>query len=269
MSERSTSSALRGPGRGQKPSLPVLSLARVKQAMLDEMKLPDFKGRHFFTARLRIMVFLAAWAMFFVFYPGIWTYSPISPLIFNIGFFVTAVCYWMILNERSILPMIILEAAADVLSQTTMVYVLGIESWAPFFLYGIYVTAAGNLYGYFSSLMAATLVLICYTALVLLINSGIIPPFLYPQDDVGFLNIQSFKPFFNFERTFFIIRPSSIRAGGSRLTKSQECLLGKIQTSKGNLAANGLMAIKPSTSRISLSFDANSCFIKSQNTHLS
>jgi len=197
MSERSTSSALRGPGRGQKPSLPVLSLARVKQAMLDEMKLPDFKGRHFFTARLRIMVFLAAWAMFFVFYPGIWTYSPISPLIFNIGFFVTAVCYWMILNERSILPMIILEAAADVLSQTTMVYVLGIESWAPFFLYGIYVTAAGNLYGYFSSLMAATLVLICYTALVLLINSGIIPPFLYPQDDVGFLNIQSFKPFFN------------------------------------------------------------------------
>lgn len=168
-----------------------------RDALLDEMKLPDFKGRHLFTAWLRIIVFLAAWLMFFIFYPAIWAVAPVAPLIFNIGFLLTAICYYNVLRENYIISMMLLEVGADVMSQTTIVYMLGIHSWAPFLVYCLYVIAAGSLFGYISALISATLALICYSVLLLLIASGAINEFVYPTTHAGFLNLESFKPYFN------------------------------------------------------------------------
>lgn len=171
-------------------------IIKFKDLLLDEMKLPDFKGRHLFTARLRILIFLACWAMFFIFYPGIWNYSPITPLFFNIGFLVTTLCYWYVLQEKYVIPMMFIEAFADVLSQTTIVYILGARGWAPFFIYGLYVIATGTLFGYISALVTATKVLVCYSVLLLLMGFDVIPEFIYPKTNIGFINTESFKPYF-------------------------------------------------------------------------
>lgn len=168
-----------------------------RDALLDEMKLPDFKGRHLFTAWLRIIVFLASWLMFFIFYPAIWAVAPVAPLIFNIGFLFTAICYYNVLREKSIVAMMLLEVGADVMSQTTIIYMLGVHSWAPFLVYCLYVIAAGSLFGYISALISATLALVSYCTLLLLIVSGAISEFVYPATHAGFLNLESFKPYFN------------------------------------------------------------------------
>lgn len=172
-------------------------LGQFRDVLLSEMKLPDFKGRHLFTARLRIVVFLACWIMFFVFYPAIWTYSPVAPLIFNVGFLLTAICYWNVLREHHVFYMMILEVFADIVSQTTIIYMLGVRSWAPFLIYCLYVIAAGSLYGYISALVAATIALVSYFTLVLLIEVGMIAPFVYPKTDISFFTAEAIGPYFN------------------------------------------------------------------------
>ena len=105
-----------------------MAIETFKQALLDEMKLPDFKGRHLFIAKLRLIIFILCWILFLVFYPGIWRSAPFVPLVFNIGFLVTALCYRNILNGRYILPMVGLEILADIVSQTAIIYLLGADT---------------------------------------------------------------------------------------------------------------------------------------------
>ena len=65
----------------------------LRQMIAEEMRLPDVKWRHLFTARLRLIVFIGVWVMLFVFYPNVWKTAPLVPLIFNLGFFATVFCY--------------------------------------------------------------------------------------------------------------------------------------------------------------------------------
>src|SRR5687768_2324927 len=101
--------------------------ADFRERVLSETPLLDFKEKHLYLARLRIFVFLITWVMFFIFYPEIWSLAPAVPLVFNIGFLVTTICYWFILREQAVFVMLILEIFVDIISQTTIIYVLGLH----------------------------------------------------------------------------------------------------------------------------------------------
>lgn len=174
-----------------------MQLESIRQALLQEIKLADFKGRHLFVARLRLIVFFVCWLMFVVFYRGIWQAAPFVPLVFNVGFLVTAICYFHILHERNVFSMTGLEVLADVISQTTVIYLLGADTPVVFLFYGMYVIAAGSFFGYILALMAATLALLSYCFLVLLLSFHLIAPFHYPHDYALLFTLKDFGFFFN------------------------------------------------------------------------
>lgn len=174
-----------------------MQIEGLRQALLDEIKLPDFKGRHLFIARLRMIIFVLCWFLFVAFYSGIWKESPFVPLVFNIGFFITAICYWNIVCEKYVVTMTVLEVLADVISQTTIIYLLGPDKGVVFLFYGMYVIAAGSFFGYIMALMAATLALISYCGLLLFIYAGWITPFVYPAKDAPYLSTPDFGYIFN------------------------------------------------------------------------
>lgn len=185
-----------------------------RRLISEEMKMPDIKGRHLFTARLRIILFLSTWLMFFVFFPAIWKVSPFVPLIFNIGFFITTICYLYVIRYNTILLSVMtLEVFADIVSQTVIIYIVGIDGWAPFLIYGLYVTAAGILSGFHAAMIASTVALISYNALFILVFSGVVPPFNYPETQVGFININQVKPYLNlvFLPIAFVVIVYSVR----------------------------------------------------------
>ncbi len=174
-----------------------MKISQFRQALLDEMKLPDFKGRHLFIARLRMIIFVLCWFLFVVFYRGIWIGAPFIPLIFNIGFFTTAYCYWYIVQERYVLTMTTVEVLADVISQTALIYLLGPDSFVVFLFYGMYIIASGAFFGYIMALMASVLAMVSYCTLVLMLNMEWIATFVYPAQEKLFFATPDFGFFFN------------------------------------------------------------------------
>lgn len=180
----------------------------------EEMKLPDIKGRHVFTAQLRITLFLATWLIFFAFFPAVWTISPFVPLIFNVGFLLTAYCYLYVIRcNKMVFSVMALEIFADVVSQTALIYLLGLNGFAPYLIYGLYVAAVGILSGFHASLAASTLALICYNFLFILVHSGSVSAFVYPQSYVGIFDLVHVGPYLNllFLPLSFVIIVYSVR----------------------------------------------------------
>lgn len=158
----------------------------------------DFRQKHLLIARLRIVLFLLTWLLFFVFYPEIWMLSPWTPIVFNIGFFLTTICYSFILTEKHVLPMLMLEMAADVLSQTALIYVVGVKGAVAFLVYGLYVVGVGSLIGYVAAMLAGVVCVLSYALAFFSIEAGLIEAFVYPQQAVGLINSPNFVSYFNF-----------------------------------------------------------------------
>lgn len=174
-----------------------MSIDTIRLALMDEMKLPDFKGRHLFISKLRMIIFVVCWIMFVVFFPQIWVQAPLVPMIFNVGFLLTAVCYWNIINEKYVLSMAVLEVIADVVSQTSIIYMLGADQAVVFLFYGLYVIAAGSFFGYITALLAATAALISYCALLFFLQSGSIPLLALKLESSPFFRVEGFGYIFN------------------------------------------------------------------------
>ncbi len=173
-------------------------LSEFSELFFAEMKLPDIRGRHVFTAQLRIIIFLVTWIVFFVFFPAIWKVAPAIPLIINFGFLVTAFCYfYMMKYNKPSLFVLFLEILADVVCQTAIIYILGVQSWAPFLIYGLYIVAVGILSGYYAALVTSTIALLCYNILFVSVVVGGVANFSYPQTTIGLIDIDLIKPYLN------------------------------------------------------------------------
>lgn len=165
-------------------------------SILRDTSLIDFKMRNLYTARLRITLFLVTWVSFFLFYPEIWAYSPLTPLAFNVGFLITVICYWNLLQEKNLFLMTLLAMLADVISQAVLVYVMGYDSLAPLLIHGLYVIGAGILYGHFLGVFAAILSFVVYLILFILIKSGLFHDFYYPGLGGGLINMTHWRTYF-------------------------------------------------------------------------
>lgn len=174
-----------------------MQISNLRETLLDEMKLPDFKGRHLFIAKLRLLIFVLCWILFIVFFPGVWAVAPFVPLVFNLGFLLTGICYWNIIKGRYILVMVAFEILADVVSQTTIIYLLGADTVVVFLFYGLYAIASGTFFGYIMSLLAATMALLSYCGLLLLLQLGWIPPVIHSVERASIFAMKDFGYFFN------------------------------------------------------------------------
>lgn len=171
---------------------------RFQQGLMGQNSLMDFRQKHLLIARLRIVLFLMTWFLFFIFYPEIWSISPWTPVIFNIGFFITTICYIFILREKWVFGMQVMELLADVLSQTALIYVVGLKSAVAFLIYGLYVVGVGSLIGYTAAVLAGLACVLIYAVVFFCVEVEIISQFVYPQIAAGLVNSPNLVGYFNF-----------------------------------------------------------------------
>lgn len=146
-------------------------------AIVEDIKLPDYKGRHVFTAKLRLLIFLVFWIIGIFYFKTLWRQAPWVPLVISLAFLLTGVCYHYILRNRGLFIFFVLELAADLISMTLVVYLTGGATSDYFTLYLMYCIAAGIFYNYQVATVAASLSVLFYGILLLTLNLGWIQPF--------------------------------------------------------------------------------------------
>ncbi|MBF0492508.1 MAG: GAF domain-containing sensor histidine kinase [Deltaproteobacteria bacterium] len=159
--------------------------------ILKEIKLPDYKGRHVFTANLRLLIFVVFWVLSAFYFKIIWKISPFIPIAISLSFLVTGICYHNILKGRALVLSFLVEMMADLLTITLMVYLTGGEKSPYFTLYIIYCVAAGTFYSNSIALFSSLASLFFYASLVALLYFKVLDSFNY-QGVLGgffFLNL--------------------------------------------------------------------------------
>lgn len=157
--------------------------------ILKEIKLPDYKGRHVFTAKLRLVIFVVFWILSALFFEGIWTSAPFIPIAISFAFLLTGICYNNILKGKALVLSFVSEIMLDLFTITLIIYMTGGEKSNFFTVYIIYVIAAGTFYSNSIGMLACIFSFIFYFGLVLLLYNGLLDPFKSsPADLVLFDN---------------------------------------------------------------------------------
>lgn len=156
--------------------------------ILKEIKLPDYKGRHVFTAKLRLVIFIVFWILSAFFFEGIWKSAPFIPIAISFAFLLTGICYNNILKGKALVLSFMLEVLSDLFTITLIIYITGGEKSNFYTIYIIYAIAAGTFYSNIIGSMAAFVSFIFYSSLVILRFKNIIPPFKPIAEDVILLD---------------------------------------------------------------------------------
>lgn len=150
---------------------------------LIQLTLPEYHGRHVFTARLRIAVFIGFWALYLFFFKDVLEQTWEITLLMSLSFVITAIAYYNVIRERWLLFSFFLELVADLVAITVVVYLTG-GPFSPYFtLYIFYCFAAGVFYNYILAGFLAVWSLICYGAFQLMCWWGVIPPLILDYGD--------------------------------------------------------------------------------------
>ncbi len=166
--------------------------------ILSEIKLPDYKGRHVFTAKLRLVIFVVFWVVYAIYFEGSWQASLFIPIGISLAFLVTGICYNNILKSRAIVWSFLLEMTADLFSITLIVYMTGSEKSQFFTFYILYVLAAGTFYSNLIGFVSAILSFLYFGGLVLLLHLNVIAHFHYPVENLFISEKSSLSFFLNF-----------------------------------------------------------------------
>lgn len=146
-------------------------------AIIEDIKLPDYKGRHVFTAKLRLSIFIVSWIIGSFYFESIWRKAPWIPFAISIAFLITGICYQNILKNRYIMVSFVLEMVADLFSMTLIVYLTGGAQSDYFMLYIMYCVAAGMFYNYQVALVAAAFSIFFFALMILVVQFGWLKPF--------------------------------------------------------------------------------------------
>jgi signal transduction histidine kinase len=146
-------------------------------AILEDIKLPDYKGRHVFTAKLRLSIFIVSWIIGSFYFESIWRKAPWIPFAISLAFLITGICYQNILKNRAVIVSFVLEIIADLFSMTLVVYLTGGTQSDYFMFYVLYCFAAGMFYNYQVAVIAAALSLFFYILMLFAVSFGLLRPF--------------------------------------------------------------------------------------------
>lgn len=145
--------------------------------ILKEIKLPDYKGRHVFTAKLRLVIFVVFWILSALFFEGIWKSAPFIPIAISFAFLLTGICYNNILKGRALVFSFLSEVLLDLFTITLIIYMTGAEKSNFYTIYIIYAIAAGTYYSNLIGMIASVFAFVFYATLILLRYNGILEPF--------------------------------------------------------------------------------------------
>lgn len=158
------------------PAAPVRRERLAPLSVLAELTYPEYRSRHVFTARLRLLIFIGFWLFYWFSFGAEHTASPSIIAVILCSFGVTVCCYYNIINDRWLIPSFILEIAADMVGLTTMIYITGGVESEYYYLYVFYCFLAGLFYSYTVALLMAIVTLGTYILFLLAATQGWIVP---------------------------------------------------------------------------------------------
>jgi signal transduction histidine kinase len=147
------------------------------------LTLPEYRGRHIFTARLRIAVFIGFWALYLYFFRDVLEQTWAITLIISGSFILTAIAYYNVIKDRWLVLSFILELIADLVAITVVLYLSGGPYSYYYTLYIFYCFAAGVFYNYLLAALLALCSTLFYGAFLLLCQWAIIPPLILDYGD--------------------------------------------------------------------------------------
>jgi signal transduction histidine kinase len=163
---------------------------------LTDFFLPDYRRRHIFTTKLRLLAFVGFWGIFLFFMKDVIGQLKSVVAIVFACFFATSFAYYNIIRGRWLALSFTAELASDLLAITVVLYLTG-GPYSPYFtIYLFYIFVAGAIYNHYLAGFVAFLSAAFYGAFLLACLSGIIPPLILDYGDK--LPIPSYTPLANF-----------------------------------------------------------------------
>jgi signal transduction histidine kinase len=158
--------------------------------------LPDYKRRHVFTTKLRLVAFVGFWAIYLYFLRDVLGQTIAVAAVVLASFLLTGVAYHNIIREKWLVPSFAIELIADLTTITAIVYLTGGPHSPYYTLFIIYAFIAGVLYNYYLAAVVAACSALYYGAFILLCDRGIIPPLILDYGDR--LPVPAYTPFAHF-----------------------------------------------------------------------
>ncbi|MDO8527614.1 MAG: HAMP domain-containing sensor histidine kinase [Deltaproteobacteria bacterium] len=164
--------------------------------LLSKLALPEYRDRHIFTAKLRLVIFIGFVSLYIYFFHGVLGQLQIVTGIIASSFILTTLSYYMVLRNRLIAMAIAFELIADLLSMTTIIYIAD-GPYSDFFtIYLFYIFVAGIFYNYFLAMLIAVACGIFYGGFILLCQFQVIAPLIFDWGDQ--IPIESHSPGYHF-----------------------------------------------------------------------
>lgn len=163
---------------------------------ITEKLLPDYRRRHIFITKLRLLAFVGFWAIFLFFLRDVLDQTKLFAVIVFLCFFSTGYAYYNIIRERLLLFSFALELISDLTAITVVVYLTGGPHSPYFTIYLFYVLLAGAIYNHFLAAFVATISIIFYGVFLLLCEWSIIPPPIFDYGES--LPIPAYTPIAHF-----------------------------------------------------------------------
>lgn len=141
--------------------------------------MPDYRRRHIFTTKLRILAFAGFWAFFLFFTRGILAQTIGAGLLILGCFLITAIAYYNVIRDRFLVASFIAELISDLVAITAVIYLTGGPHSSNFTLYLFYAMTAGFIYNHYLVGLITVFSGLIYGAFLLLCKFGVFPPLIY------------------------------------------------------------------------------------------
>lgn len=139
---------------------------------VEALSYPEYRARHVFSAKLRLIVFLGFWFFYVMALKNELHDVVAVTAIISVSFFFTILAYYLIIARGKVILAMAVEVVADVVAITAVVFLTGGVFSDFFMLYVLYCLTAGAFYNYRLSLIAAIVSYLAYTAMIIALWNG-------------------------------------------------------------------------------------------------
>lgn len=161
-----------------------------------EQLLPEYRVRHIFAAKLRIVAFLGFWAIYLYFFRDVLGQTKWIAVTVFACFLITGFAYGNVMRGRLLLVSFALELVSDLVAIATVLYATGGPHSPYYTIYLFYVFTAGILYSYKLAAVTSFAAIVTYAVFLILCNAGIIPPLILEYGE--YLPIPTYTPLAHF-----------------------------------------------------------------------
>lgn len=141
---------------------------------VEALSYPEYRARHIFTAKLRLVAFLGFWFLYVLALKNELQSVVGVTVTISVAFICTIFAYYLIIARGRVIVAMAIEVIADVVSITAVVYLTGGLTSDYFMLYVLYCLCAGAFYNYRLSIITAVVSFIAYIGLTLALWWGVL-----------------------------------------------------------------------------------------------